>query len=567
MSLNVHCLLLIAIGGLFLFAQPRPAAANDITVGLLLNTDRAFEGYTLFTPVAEGNTYLIDNDGRVVQSWNKGTQGNATPYLLEDGSIIGVRRGIIQYAWDGTLTWNFNLEFQGHHDIEVLPNGNVLLLAYDRKTAAEAIAQGRDPDRLNTPELISERILEVRRTGLTTGEIVWEWSAWDHLIQDFDPAKENYGVVGDHPELIDINFGETNPNGNDDDWLHANALDYNPATDQIMVTLRQFSELWVIDHSTTTAEAATHSGGSSGSGGDLLYRWGNPAAYDAGGPAEQRLFVPHDAQWITPGLPGEGNVLIFNNGVGRPEGFQSSVEEIVLPVDEAGVYNLVPGAAYGPFGTVWSYSDGRNFFSSIMSGVGRLPNGNTLITSGVPGRLFEVTRQGETVWNYASPLTRDGPLVQGDPKEHDGIRGPTEVFRSYRYAPDYPAFAGRDLTPQGTLEVGLDSDRDGLLNAEETKRYGTDPLDPDTDGDGLSDYDEIFVYFTDPRRLLDLGDVDCDGDADSIDAVLVLQHSARLIASLACEDGSDVDGDNAKTSIDAAVILQFTARLIYSIPV
>ncbi len=565
MSLNKHWLLLIAIGVFFLFAQQRPAEADDITIGLLLNTDRAFDGYTLFTPIGEGNTYLIDNDGRVVHSWIKGTHGNATPYLLEDGSIMGVRNGIIQYAWDGTLMWDLTNEYAGHHDIEVLPNGNVLLLVYDYKTAAEAIAQGRDPDRLNTGELISERVLEIRRTGLRTGEVVWEWAAWDHLIQDFDPAKENYGVVRDHSELIDINFGETNPNGNDDDWLHANSLDYNPATDQIMVTVRQFSELWVIDHSTATAEAATHRGGSSGKGGDLLYRWGNPASYRAGGQQDQQLFVPHDAQWITPGLPGEGNVLIFNNGVGRPEGFQSSVEEIVLPADDAGVYDLDPGAAYGPFRPVWSYADGRNFFSSIMSGAGRLPNGNTFITSAVPGLLFEVTPEGETVWSYANPLTRDGPLAQGDPKEHDGIRGPTEVFRSYRYAPDYPAFATRDLTPEGPLETGLDSDGDGLFNAEETKRYGTDPLSPDTDNDGVSDYDEIFVYFSDPRRPPDLGDVDCDGDVDSIDAVLILQHSAGLLASLPCGDRSDINGDDAKTSIDAALILQFTARLIYSL--
>ena len=79
MSLNKHVLLLIAIGALFLFAQPQPAAADGITIGLLLNTDRAFEGYTLFTPVGEGNTYLIDNDGKVVHSWDKGTHGNATP--------------------------------------------------------------------------------------------------------------------------------------------------------------------------------------------------------------------------------------------------------------------------------------------------------------------------------------------------------------------------------------------------------------------------------------------------------------------------------------------------------
>ena len=163
-SLNIRWLLLIAVCGLFLLAQPRSAAADDITVGLLLNTDAAFEGYTLFTPVGEGNTYLITNDGRVVHSWITGTHGNATPYLLEDGSILGVRNGIIKYDWDGTLTWEFT-DFSGHHDIELLPNGNVLLIVYDSRTVEDAIAQGRDPDRLNTGELISERILEVRQQG------------------------------------------------------------------------------------------------------------------------------------------------------------------------------------------------------------------------------------------------------------------------------------------------------------------------------------------------------------------------------------------------------------------
>lgn len=605
---RLRAFLVLGLVGLMLLVRSSSAGADDITVGLLLNSDRAFDGYTLFTPVGEGNVYLIDMDGQAVHTWITGTHGNATPYLLEDGSIIGVRNGIIKYNWDGALTWQYDVSVAGHHDIEVLPNGNVLLLMHDYKTAAEAIAAGRDPDRLNTGELISEKVVEVRRTGLHTGEVIWEWRAWDHLVQDHDPTKTNHGVVGEHPELLDINFGETNPNGNDDDWLHTNAVDYNPETEEIIVTSRQFSEVWIIDHSTTTGEAASHSGGNSGRGGDLLYRWGNPASYRAGGPEDQQLFVPHDGQWIEPGLPGEGNVLIFNNGVGRPEGFESSVEEIVLPVDETGEYALVPGEAYGPAAPIWSYSDGQNFFSSIMSGVGRLPNGNTLITSGVPGRIFEVTPEGETVWNYANPLTAEGPLVQGGPRDTDGIRGNAEVYRAYRYPLDYPAFEGRDLTPNGPLEIGLDSDDDGLFNAEETKRYLTDPLDPDTDadglsdgnevrvyetnplvidtdgdgisdgdevftygtdptlidtdGDGVSDGDELFVFGTDPRRGSDLGDVDCDGDVDSIDAALVLQRDARLLASLTCEDGGDVDGDGAKTSVDAALILQFVARVV-----
>ncbi len=283
---SVGKVLLVGFTGVALLASVFSAGADDLTVGLLLNTERAFDGYTLFAPLGAGDAYLIDNAGRLVHSWDKGAGTILTPYLLEDGSVIRSGRlqdgGITQHAWDGSLMWDFEYP-TGHHDIEVLPNGNVLLLVEEEKTAAEAIAAGRDPGALNTGALVSQKILEIQQTGLNSGEIVWEWDVWDHLIQDFDPTKDNYDVVGDHPELIDINSGETNLNGNDDDWLHTNAVDYNPGLDQIMLSVRQFSELWIIDHSTTTAEAASHSGGTSGMGGDILYRWGNPQAYRAGG--------------------------------------------------------------------------------------------------------------------------------------------------------------------------------------------------------------------------------------------------------------------------------------------
>ena len=355
-------------------------------------------------------------------------------------------------------------------------------------------------------------------------------------------------------------------------------------------------------------------------GGDILYRWGNPQAYRAGGAEDQQLFLQHDAQWITPDLPGEGNLLIFNNGAYRPGGFQSSIEEIVPPVYSSGSYPLSPGDAFGPAEPVWSYSNGREFFSSIISGVGRLPNGNTLITSGVPGTIFEVTPEGETVWKYVNPIGQEGPLTQGDPIPTTRFGtldiGTNQIYRAYRYAPDYPGLAGRDLTPGAPLEIVLDSDDDGLFDHEETKIYGTEPFaadtdidglsdgdevltygtdptladtdgdglsdgdevltfgtDPthvDTDGDGFSDGDEILLYSTDPlraERLGDrLGDVNCDGDVSSIDAALILQLTAGVVAFLFCGEFGDVDGDGNVTSVDAAIILQFTAGLIPSLP-
>jgi hypothetical protein len=218
------------------------------------------------------------------------------------------------------------------------------------------------------------------------------------LVQDYDPSKDNYGVVADHPELIDINYRTSTQT----DIMHTNSVDYNEEFDQIMISVHNYNEIWVIDHSTTTEEAAGHSGGNSGKGGDLLYRWGNPHAYDAGSTSDQKLFSQHDATWIKEGYPGEGNILVFNNGANRPGIDYSSVDEIIPPVDENGEYYLEQGEAYGPEEQTWIYTANppTNFYASHISGATRLPDGNTLITNGETGLIFEVTPEKSTVWQY-----------------------------------------------------------------------------------------------------------------------------------------------------------------------
>ena len=144
------------------------------------------------------------------------------------------------------------------------------------------------------------------------GSIIWEWDIWDHLIQDFDSNKENFGIIANHPELVDINFIFNNMT--DLDWLHGGAIDYNAELDQILLSPRFTSEIWVIDHSTSTVEAPGHNGGNANKGGDLLYRWRNSAVFKTGTANDQKLFGSHNAQWIAPGLPGAGNIIVFNNG-------------------------------------------------------------------------------------------------------------------------------------------------------------------------------------------------------------------------------------------------------------
>ena len=188
--------------------------------------------------------------------------------------------------------------------------------------------------------------------------------------------------------------------------MHANAVDYNAELDQIVLSSPHFSEIWIIDHSTTTEEAKGHTGGRRGKGGDILYRWGNPRAYRNGTKADQRLFFQHNVQWIRKGLKGEGHLLVFNNGSGRKPEEYSSVDEFVPPTDKDGNYIRDEGSPFGPDKALWSYSapNKKDFYSFFISGAERLPNGNTLINSGASGIVFEVTPDNETVWKFANPF-------------------------------------------------------------------------------------------------------------------------------------------------------------------
>ena len=437
-------------------AEPTPAPGVERTVGLLLNEPGSFPGYTLFSKT--DTAYLIDHQGRLIHTWP--TSSNEVK-LLENGNLLGGERGAHELAPDGSVVWEY-VGVRQHHDLLRLPNGNTLLLVESALTQEEAVAEGANPDLISDEGLRGARLIEIRPTGPASGEIVWEWSIFDHLIQDFDPSKPNYGAVEEHPELVDINFAVGVLPGKPEDWTHPNALDYNAELDQIMITLRHFSEAWIIDHSASAEEAAGHSGGNAGRGGDLLYRWGNPRAYRAGTVDDQRLFWPHNAHWIPDGLPGAGNMLVFNNGDGRPPERRrsySSVDEVVLPSDGFN-YRLEPGSAYGPPEPVWSYAANPpgDFYSPTLSGAQRLPNGNTLICDGDSGVIFEVTPDGGKVWEYVNPRVNEGPLLQGQPVPILTTRRGADItdnrfFRAYRHPTDYPGLQALDLTPGDPIEL------------------------------------------------------------------------------------------------------------------
>ncbi len=426
------------------------------TVGLFSNTAEASAGYTLFAPMDSYETYLIDNCGEKVHSWTSDYKPGLSCYLLENGILLrtgrimsmGMGSGIVEMIdWEGNVIWDYSstsTHGRQHHDIEMLPNGNILLIVSDERSQAEVIQAGSTTqnDILN-----SEQIIEVQPDLENGGAtVVWEWKAWDHLIQDADFEKDDFGTIAQKPERIDINF----LNHNNPDWLHINGVDYNEEFDQIIISVHNFSEFWIIDHSTSTIEAADSSGGIYGKGGDLLYRWGNPQAYDQGTANDQKLFLQHNTYWIENSLPDAGKIMLFNNQAGNLQGQNYSTVNIVeLPVDQNGFYAYT-GGAYAPVDFDWTYQADTptDFFSNIISGAHRLENGNTLICEGVRGRFFEVDTDGNTVWEYINPVNEQGAITQNDPVSDNN------VFRCTRYDLDYPGFDGQDLIPQGYIEPG-----------------------------------------------------------------------------------------------------------------
>ena len=480
---------------------------------------KSYGGYTLFTPLRPGPppdfknnaTYLIDMDGNVVHTWplpKYGYGAEKAPYLLENGNLLrristdGWGHGW-QDTWPGTdpaksttdtsrlqeLDWNGKVVneivdtrpgYHHHHDYLKIFNKKLqaetfLSVASRDLTHEEAIARGADPkkrdDYTSEPDGVVEFDLK--------GNVIWEWNISDHLVQDVDPTKSNHGVVKDHPEKLDVNFGR----GRSGDWIHINAIDYNDALDQIVVSNSSDSEFYVIDHQGTyvPGEPARSIALAASPKGDFVYRWGNPSVSDSGpgmrysedrgaSDGDQQLFFTHDVQWIRPtaytggpALPGAGHLLIFDNGSRHlATGFAYSAVLEIDPYDgpmEKGVY--VPQGKSGyrsvPISqgnrrtsnqVVWFYAakDPVSFWSRNISGVSRLPNGNTLATLGAFGDIIELTPAGEVVWEYKVPATTNRGAVK---ILQDGDSNDT--FLAFRYGPDHPALRGRNLTPRGKI--------------------------------------------------------------------------------------------------------------------
>lgn len=363
-----------------------------------------WNGLTLYSNGNATTAYLVDTSNVTVKTWSLTGGTGYSSYLEPGGTLVrsvkvtnstftgGGACGRVQKVdYNGNITWDYthsSSTYYTHHDHCVLPNGNVLLIAYEIKTQAELAAAGGTNTALTT--IWPEKVIEVQPLTATTGTIVWEWHIWDHLVQNVNASKANYQTsIVNHPELLNINYQSQK------DWMHMNGIDYNPILDQIALSSHNMNEWYIIDHSTTTAQAASHSGGNSGKGGDILYRWGNPAAYQATG--TKYLNVTHDAHWIPEGVPNAGRLVGFNNqGISASA---SCVDQVMPPLSNYN-YTITSGSAFAP--SIYDQRTSGFGYTSNEGSSEQLPNGNQLVCIAISGKIYELTPAGVPIFTITT---------------------------------------------------------------------------------------------------------------------------------------------------------------------
>lgn len=465
------------------------AQDSDNTVGTLYyDASQTYEGYNLFYPLNQPTAYLVDNCGREINRWtDEGFTPGSSVYLQPNGNLLktaslggsspsdiiagGQSDFIKMKDWENNLLWEYNIgdtNERMHHDVSLLPSGNVLILVWTKHDSLEAIAAGRDPDRLDDGEIWSETIKEYNPSTQT---IDWQWNSWDHLIQNYDDTKPNYGESNVNFTRIDLNYNDDNYRSSYDDgryasnWMNANAIDYYPTLDQVLISVPGFGEFWIIDHGTTTAEAA-------GAEGDLKYRWGNPEAYNMGDSLDQKTFFQHDVHWVDLDVPTSspdyGKIALFNNQAAP----NVSRVNMLLPIYNvgAGMYTMNADGTFAPEDFEYTYEadPAIDIVSNLLSSFQILPNGNKLICAGTQGYSRELNPDDEIVWEYEIPLSFGNPVGQG------GFAAVNLNFRMVRYGMDYlqgiTPVVGEyiELNPdttlcyQQTVDVGIEDFTEGV---------------------------------------------------------------------------------------------------------
>jgi len=408
---------------------------------------RAWSGFTVLSPLGTQAVLVIDMNGNIVKRWDGYNNSAGGPARVLPGgdviSAVGARPprqeslALVQQDFDGKELWRFDrneeIDIQGqktwalrqHHDWqrEDLPAGYYSPDARPVRAGSNTLilthTNHMQPDVADVM-LEDDRLIEVSPQG----KIVWSWTAGEHIGElGFDaPAR---AAIKSTPGY--------NANRGSFDWLHVNSATYvGPnhwfdegdrrfAPNNVIISSRQASLLAIV-----------------GRDGSIVWRMGPDFSASEPLRAIGQMIGQHHAHFIPKGLPGAGNLLVFDNG--GPSGYGAPSP---IALNGSGIYarpnSRVLEIDPVTLKRVWQYVAPGQFFSTNISGAQRLPNGNTLVTEGATGRMFEVTAGGAIVWEYVNPFFTNGP------------RPSNTVYRAYRvpydWIPQLPRPNEKAVTP------------------------------------------------------------------------------------------------------------------------
>jgi len=348
------------------------------------NPDATYGGFTLFPATGTAQVHLLDIEGNIVNTWP--VDANRAR-LLPNGNLLVVhmsfwgrrvpewrelRKIIREYTWEGEIAWEYEAEDVVHHDLRKLDNGNVLFLG--RSLVPDELLKSIDNPYRRFADTRTDSVVEVNMEG----EVVWEWAAHDHIDLNYCGAR---GC-----EFLDRN---EDTRRNIDDWTHVNSVQALPDNRWYRDGDKRFKpgNILIMPRNWWTAL--------------LIDRDSGKIVWEYSGDYRGGLGGGHEPHMIEEGLPGAGNILIFDNGQRNSHHPGNSFILEINPVTKE---------------IVWLYDVGDEFFSNSRGSMQRLPNGNTLISEDNTGRVFEVTAEKEIAWEF---------------------RGNVESSRASRYAPDY----------------------------------------------------------------------------------------------------------------------------------
>ncbi len=378
--------------------------------------DKAWSGYTIFDTIDEQGAALIDMNGNLLRQFTNIAAAPGPARILPGGFVMGGDMprephqeaiAVVQYDWDGREVWRFDRTDEVtteagetiwaarlHHDWQREGNpvgyyapdmepatdrGRTLILAHKSVTAPE----------ITDKQLEDDYVIEVSWDG----EILWEWLASDHVAE--------FGLTEDARNVI-YRAAAFNEERGSFDWLHINAMSYVGPNqwydngdqrfhpDNVLLSIRRPNVIAIVDRT-----------------GAVVWRMGPDYRQSKELNEIGQIIGQHQPHIIPKGLPGAGNLMVFDNGGESGYGWvHPSAPDGVSAVRRASsrVLEINPVT----FEKVWEYSvsgiEAFRFFSHYVSNTQRLPNGNTMISEGADGRIFEITSEGEIVWEYISPF-------------------------------------------------------------------------------------------------------------------------------------------------------------------